>query len=300
MHLAYRQSIAAFEAWLRLLGYSSTSVYNFPRHVAECLGWLEGKGILELDGIGHEILEVYLQSLTSRENKRQKGGLSAAYLNKHIQALKLFGRYLKESGQGNMEVKLKAQKSSSKTITIIHKEAIDQLYKACGHELLGLRDKAMLGIYYGCGLRRNEGIQLNLRDVHLQNKMLYVRKGKNYKQRFVPISKAVAKDLALYLKKCRPKLQPLPREKAFFLSAQGTRLQGRSMAVRLDRLCKKANINQQISLHSLRHAIATHLLDAGMELQAISRFLGHSSLEATQIYTHPQRVGVAESAADGQ
>ena len=277
---------AAFKEWLRLLGYSATSVYYLPRHVGECLEWLEGKGIQQLDGLGNEVLEVYIKSLATRENKRLTGGLSPAYLNKHIQALKLFGRYLKESGQGSLEVKLQTKKAMSKAVTVMSKREIEKLYTACGNDLLGMRDKAMLGIYYGCGLRRNEGVQLNMRDVYLQGKMLYVRKAKNYKQRFVPLSGTVLNDLEVYLKKCRPRLKPLPREKAFFLSAQGTRLQGRSMAARLEKLAEKANISQQISLHSLRHAIATHLLDAGMGLQAISRFLGHSSLEATQIYTH--------------
>jgi integrase/recombinase XerD len=152
------------------------------------------------------------------------------------------------------------------------------------------RDRALLAVYYGCGLRRNEGVHLSLSDINFDRSVLHVRKGKNYKERLVPISKASLKYLQEYIYDHRSQLVRSSTIDALFLSQRGTRMQGQSLLVRLKSLQYKTNdltlLEKEIGLHTLRHSIATHLLTAGMKLESISRFLGHSSLESTQIYTH--------------
>ena len=151
------------------------------------------------------------------------------------------------------------------------------------------RDRAMLAIFYGCGLRRNEGVNVDLSDINFDRSILHVRKGKNNKERMVPISKASLKHLQGYIYDHRHQLIR-SKEEALFLSQQGKRMQGQSMLLRLKKLQYLTGdldlLNKEIGLHTLRHSIATHLLSAGMKLESISRFLGHSSLESTQIYTH--------------
>jgi len=147
----------------------------------------------------------------------------------------------------------------------------------------------MLAVFYGCGLRRNEGVQLDISDINFDRSMLHVRKGKNYKERLVPISKASLKHLQEYIYDYRPQLSQSKIE-AVFLSQRGFRISGQSLLLRLKSLqLLSGNLDLQskeIGLHTLRHSIATHLLSAGMKMESISRFLGHSSLESTQIYTH--------------
>lgn len=169
-----------------------------------------------------------------------------------------------------------------------------KLYAACQADELGIRDGAMLSIFYGCGLRRSEGIGLNVEDVMFAKNLLYVRSGKNYKERYVPISAQVKADLEAYLDQSRPRLEKENTAKentpAFLLSQMGRRIDGMSLAIRLKRLQgltgDKDLIANPLTLHILRHSVATHLLENGMKLRQIALFLGHSSLESTQIYTH--------------
>jgi site-specific recombinase XerD len=162
---------------------------------------------------------------------------------------------------------------------------IKALYNACEGDLLGMRDRAMLAVYYGCGLRRNEGINLDVNDVLISKNLLFVSKGKNYKERYVPMTESVKEDIMNYLDFARPMFLNRPAN-ALFLSYAGNRLITQSMATRLQKLKEKAGIEKEAGLHTLRHSIATHLLQSGMKLSQIKRFLGHSSMESTQIYTH--------------
>jgi integrase/recombinase XerD len=148
----------------------------------------------------------------------------------------------------------------------------------------------MLSILYGCGLRRNEAVSVDVGDINFDGSILLVRKGKNYKERFVPISKASLKYLQEYIYDHRPGLLRGQKAEALFLSLQCKRLNGQTMIVRLKHLQRQTEdkdlMEKEIGLHTLRHSIATHLLQAGMDIESIARFLGHSSLESTQIYTH--------------
>jgi integrase/recombinase XerD len=120
--------------------------------------------------------------------------------------------------------------------------------------------------------------------------VVHVRKGKNYKERFVPLSKAPLKYLQGYVYDHRPELLQGSKAEALFVSFCGKRMHGQTLILRLKYLQHQSEdadlIEKEIGLHTLRHSIATHLLQAGMKLEYIARFLGHSSLESTQIYTH--------------
>jgi integrase/recombinase XerD len=155
---------------------------------------------------------------------------------------------------------------------------------------LAIRDRAMLAVYYDCGLRRSEGQQLNYSDVHLDNRLLHVRKGKGNQQRFVPFSSSTKNHFESYLLDGRLQLQQSGKQDAFLLNKRGGRASGESMNERLKylvELSEDSSLKQTpVHLHILRHSIATHLLYQGMELEKVAQFLGHRSLESTQIYTH--------------
>ncbi len=117
-----------------------------------------------------------------------------------------------------------------------------------------------------------------------------MRNGKAYKQRIVPFNKTLSKHLQDYVYEGRTQLVKDKREDTFFISQRGLRMNGMSMALRLRLLQQRTdNIelqNKNVRLHVLRHSIATHFLQNGMTLEKIARFLGHASLESTQVYTH--------------
>jgi integrase/recombinase XerD len=177
---------------------------------------------------------------------------------------------------------LKGKRTNIKTfLTPIE---IKRLYEATTEDKLGLRDKAMLALYYGCGLRKNEGLSLNVNDILFEKELVLVRKGKGYKARYVPLTglnKTVIED---YLNYSRPYLLNGKKEEALLLNVNGKRL--KTPFERICKLKREAGIKKPVGLHTLRHSIATHLLQSGMKLEQIQRFLGHSSLESTQIYTH--------------
>ncbi len=288
----------SFKEWLDILGYAPSTVYQLPIHVREFFHYLETKGIVHITQITTPIIKTYYKALKQRSNQRQGGGLSNGYLNKHLQALYKFMEYLRQSGRMELAyLNLSREEKNSKTIHPLTIEEIQELYnttdKHAGdtkNEALAARDKAMLTIFYGCGLRRNEGFYMDLSDINFDTKVLHVRKGKNYKERFVPFNKRSSQILQEYVYDYRPYFQKSKGVESLFISMRGKRMGGQSLAIRLKLLQQRSDdivLNQKdINLHLLRHSIATHLLGAGMSLEKIANFLGHSSLESTQVYTH--------------
>jgi len=287
-----------FEEWLDILGYCATSVDHMPTLVREFLHFLESKNINQITQLQQKYYKEYFTYISSRTNLRRGGGLSNNYINKQIQALEKFYEYLVHKGvQSLPPVTLKQLKLEKGNVTVLKQEEIKEFYKATEkesdyhyQEAFNARDKAMLTIYYACGLRKSEGVGLTIDDINFDTRIIHVRKGKNYKERLVPFSKTSLKYLQEWVYDYRPTLIKSQKEGALFIGRIGNPMTGNSLYVRFKQLqqeIENPTIQQkEIGLHTLRHSIATHLLQNGMALQKIQRFLGHSSLESTQIYTH--------------
>jgi integrase/recombinase XerD len=286
----------SFKKWLDTLGYSSKTIYGLPIHVREFLHYLENNyADLKLKQLANTHVNAYYMHLQTRTNIRHKSGaLGSNSLNKHQQAIKLFFQYLRQSGRIILPaVELRNEASDTKEIEVLTELEIKELFDApfqmsykLGEEHIQQRDRAILVIFYGCGLRRNEAYHLNISDFCFDNKTLKVRKAKNYKQRLVPVHSSYMEILQEYIFDSRIKLTESKTEQAFFLSVRHTRMNDQSLAMRLKKMLEITGIEKRITLHTLRHSVATHLLQKGMKLEQIARFLGHSSLESTQIYTH--------------
>ena len=288
----------SFGEWLDILGYSHHSIYCLPNHVREFLHYQEQSGVHHIKQLEVTHIRAFYQQLKYRSNQRNGGGLSNAYLNKFLQALYKFADYLRQSGKILLPaLSIDWEADDTAEIVVLTADEIKLLYKATENYNIGTelepfnsRDRAMLSIFYSCGLRRNEGYHLNIPDINFDRRILRVRKGKNYKERLVPFNKINANYLQEYLYDWRPLIVKEKKEDAFFISQRGTRMDAQSMAMRLKILQQRTDDivlqEKNVRLHVLRHSIATHLLQNGMELEKIARFLGHSSLESTQIYTH--------------
>jgi len=280
----YVRHVAGFATWLRVLNFEPTSQRDMPGMLAQFLGFLEKAGCSTTQKITEAHIKDYLQALAERPNRRHPALLSQNYLRKYLQVVRKFARYLAESGQDSFEVLIKITGSRAPVKGILTRNEVDRLYEATTSDALGLRDRGMLALYYGCGLRKNEGLAVNIQDVLLEKELLYVRKGKGYRERYVPLAGRSKADLEDYLTYGRPHLASVPKEDALLVSRGGKRL--RAPSERLRGLRAAAGIAKPFGLHTLRHSIATHLLASGMKLEQIQRFLGHTSLESTQIYTH--------------
>lgn len=285
----------SFTDWMSTLGYNDLTVARSKNCLDEFFAFLEQHTITSLKDLDSVFVEKYLAHLHTRPNLIKGGSLSLPYINKHITALRTFTRYLHLSGQSDLVIKPKILKTHE-SATYLTREEIQALYKAASDQgnLYSQRDTAMLGIFYGCGLRASEGQALNISDLSFEKSLLFVRKGKNYTQRYVPVNRQVINDLRAYITGLRKSLCTSDSQ-ALLLSRKGGRWSTQGMYHRLQWIKNRTNIRRlqekTFGMHILRHSIATHLLQQGMKLGAISRFLGHKSLETTQKYTHPAHEG---------
>ena len=299
----------SFKQWLDTLGYAAKTVYGMPLRLRELFNWLEKRGITKITQINSDHIKAFYKHTKQRSNTRFDGGLSNGSINNQRRMLHLFTDYLRQTGRFEIPYitinSLKDRKEKLNTLTI---DEVKQLFEAThlpdgSHwdTEIAIRDRALLAVFYGCGLRRKEARCLDLDDINLDKAILHVRNGKGNKERFVPINKNNIRYLEDYIYNARPlfiesrhSVNRIPREKkhepALFISIQSQRINDMSMNNRIRALVQKTKnpliIEKNPSLHTLRHSIATHLLKNGMKLESIANFLGHSSLESTQIYTH--------------
>ena len=292
---SYKLFVANYKEWLDILGYAESTVYALPNHLQEFFYYLEQNHIKNINQITTKTVKEYYSYLQQRANETRNGGLSKSYLNKHQQALKKFKEYLQNHNYKGFNLHLKSERNpTEEKLNILTQSEIKELFSATKYShsesRFRLRDKAILTILYSCGLRRTEAVSLDISDVFFDKERILVRKGKNYKERFVPINRKNAEILEDYIFEGRPEFYNSKDSEALFVSKQGNRLNGMSFANRLKAIVQATNnkniVEKQITLHILRHSIATHLLQQEVPLESIKTFLGHSSLESTQIYTH--------------
>ncbi len=221
----------------------------------------------------------YFEYLTTRKNKRRSGTLSQNTINHHLFALhQLFDYLLRANYENALPIVPKYLRSEETERSVITIEEVKELYKYCENE----QETAILSVAYGAGLRRSEIEALNIRDVLLRDAIVIVQNGKNSKRREVPLSDKVVKDLKDYLHNYRT-LKSKDR-RAFFVNSIGMRMRGDTFNRRVQAIASRTAIDQQITLHTLRRSIATHLADNGAGIYFIQEFLGHSLIDTSHLY----------------
>jgi site-specific recombinase XerD len=289
--MSYQRYTESFKEWLQVINCSQSSIERMPRQLQEFFEWLETNQVNSLEQVTrHQVNEFYNFLKYERKNQFTDTFLKPQTLNSFIRCLKLFAHYLEETQQGYLPVTLLYEKGEAPIRQILTTEEVQQLYQSTSEDHYGIRERAILSLYYGCGLRSSEGIALNLEDVLLDQQLIYVRKGKGYKERYVPFIENQKEDFEHYLKQSRPKLIIDRTEQAFFIGHKGKRISYGILLKTLKRLQQRTGNEtlkeKVIGLHALRHSIATHLMQRGMKFDYISQFLGHGLLSSTQVYTH--------------
>ena len=302
----YKYLEQSFKEWLDVLGYAQRTVNGSPLQLREMLHHLEQKNITHITQIKSRHIYDFIKHLQTRENRMYGGGLSTSSINSYITSINLFAQYVNQTGKHVLDIITKRLNNEVNERIILTQEEIKILYESSYEPhptfnslAMGQRDRAIIGIFYGCGLRKDEGSRLNLNDIDLIKRLVFVKKAKGNKQRYVPIATKHCEDIRAYIEEGRYwflqdnrsawhtrkglKKQSTDDE-AFFLNMEGKRMQ--SFYQRLEYLKKKSGLEKHFSTHNLRHSIATHLLQSGMPIEEIAKFLGHSSLESTQLYTH--------------
>ncbi len=290
----YQDLQKKYSLYLERVGYNHNTQKMLPSMTREFFYYLEQRSVESLSEVTPKEITEYYHYLKTRPSSRGPGTLSQSMQHMHLWGLRTLFSYLLAEGKISMDPfsTLSFPSPQKKEREVLSRKEIEQLYNACESN----KDKALLGLFYGCGLRRNEVEALNVKDISFKGRLVYVRSGKGKRRRVVPVPERVITDLKEYYYQERvhvlhkQKATAAESQSAFILNVIGSRMLGQSLWRRLRYLVLKAEIDhpERVTLHNLRHSIATHLLDGGLSVEQVRDFLGHTNLESTQGYT---RVG---------
>lgn len=284
--------------WLKVLGFSEATQGICKNAIQLFFEWLKDKNLSHIIQLENHHITAYFDYLQQRKNRRRAGGLSHSYLNKQFDGVDKFLQFLHQNNCPKTlpPTNFRIRKSQMEKVYPIEpfsqseiKALIAQIPQSCEHlktyeqkERKQQQLNLLFALYYGCGLRRSEGLKLNAKDIDFDNKTLFVRQGKGYKDRIIPLSGNIYNALKQYVYNFR-NLHSTGHDRLFINPAETLVY----WLKELQQSCESEAIkDKRLTLHILRHSIATHLLQNGMSIENIALFLGHSSLTSTQIYTH--------------
>ncbi|QOW10081.1 hypothetical protein Q73A0000_06755 [Kaistella flava (ex Peng et al. 2021)] len=263
------EDLYIFRKELQNLGYCETVVNTYPKEIKRFLNYSKKEKI----SITSEDVLNYFEVLKTTKSRVTKMDLSQSAIAGKMRSIRMYFDYLQRTGAiktSPYQLKIKSPKYEERKI--FSPEEIKKLYeKSSPLQLI------ILHLCYGCGLRRNEASELNIKDIDLENCLMYIKKGKGKKRRVIPFTKQVKEDLKFFTS--IEKKKGNKTEKLINITSE-------RIYIEFKYLLKKTGLNNQgFTLHCLRHTIATQLLNQGMELEKVRDFLGHECLGTTQIYT---------------
>lgn len=263
--------------------YSDLTIKAYTDDIAHFTSFLSETGDNDLLKIELLDARVYLSHLTDEQYTRTS-------ISRKISSLRAFYQYLMNHAfiSENPFSYLHLKKSGLRLPNFFYSEEIELLFEAAsGNELLDYRDKAILEILYGTGIRVSECQSIRLEDIDLDLGVMLVL-GKGNRERYVPFGEYAKYALEDYMEYCRtPLMNQYQKEHEYLLISQyGDHISVSGIQYALNQLVKKTSLTSNIHPHKLRHSFATHLLDNGADMRTVQELLGHKSLSSTQIYTH--------------
>jgi len=294
VNAAYQKLAQTFYEYQKRLGYVPNSYKARFNYLNEFLSWLETNGNTQIESVTAQEVQNYYHYISERPSKKDGGILSQKTTHSHLRIVRdLFELLLQQNKitiNPTSTLKFPYPKDIINPRNVVTQEEIIQLYEVCNTA----QERAILSLAYGCGLRASELENCNIEDIKLKEKILIVPKGKGNKRRIIPMSNGVIKDLSNYYYNEREILTKgrdyKPNSTAFMLHSRGGRMHDDTYNKYLKTIIEKTENEtlkeKQITIHCLRHSIATHLLEQGIAVEQVRLFLGHSQLETTQIYTH--------------
>jgi len=262
---------------IKTSGRSSSTLNNYGRHIAQMA--------LHLDCLPTELdddqIEDYLYLLQQQHNTP-----SESYFKHTVFGLRFL---FKLEGCNDKRVALPAIKHAHKLPVVLSREEMKALLKAPAL----LKHRILLGLLYDCGLRCQEVRTLQLKDIDLNRRMLHIRQSKGKKDRYVPMGNVLADGIKKYIESACPVLWLFNGKGNVIDGRKGgdfdSRYSQRGVQWAVTEAVKQACINKDVSVHTLRHTYATHLLEEGTDIMTIQKLLGHESIETTMIYLHVAR-----------
>jgi len=295
MNSHFTAILKEYACWFDTLGYNVKTQKRYKGIIRQFFNYLKTSDIKHISQLNHKHIKTYFNYVQTIKSRKTNETYSITHLNDIFFSVDTLCRFLHDMQMSNtptpLNYRIKADEQQYiESIIPLTVEEIRQLRQAIpltyANRSFELREKRhqelqlIFALCYGCALRRTEAYQLTADNIDFDRKTLFVRQGKNYKDRIVPMSKNVCQTLKDYIYNFRN-----------FLKLNHNRLLIHSLSDLHKSLKQVQQVNnnkpnKRLSFHVLRHSIATHLLQNGMSIEAIAKFLGHSSLRSTQIYTH--------------
>lgn len=265
-------------------GNSRNTVESYGRDLKTLAEFLAGRGVARPQDADRKLLRDFVFTL-------KELGLSPASIRRHVSAVRTYYRFL--AGEGDLtddpSDRLETPKRGRKLPdTLSVDECVRLMESQLPADRMAWRDRVLLELLYGAGLRVSEAVGLSIQDLLLNEHLVRVF-GKGSKQRLVPIGGKVAGAAAIYLRQYRPDLDKGNSKDRLILNSRGRPLSRVGAWQIVKKSADLAGITKRVTPHTLRHSFATHLLEGGADLRAVQEMLGHADLATTQIYTHVDR-----------
>ncbi len=273
--------VAAYRTYLaEEKNASANTLSSYMRDINQFQFWLEENGLFDMKKVRKVIIGEYLEYL-------ERKGKSPATITRCTASIKSFFAFMMQKGynKSNPARTIVAAKVERKVPEILTSKEVD-LFLAqpqCVDEK-GYRDHAMLEVLYATGIRVSELMSLNVEDINLA--LGVVRCRSKDRERIIPLYPTAIKAVQDYLKNIRPRIVSDVAEQALFVNMNGERMSRQGFWKIIKYYQEKAEIQKDITPHTLRHSFAVHLLQNGADLRSIQAMLGHADISSTQIYTH--------------
>jgi len=277
--------VEAFQDFLALeSGSSPHTVVSYTHDVRRLASYAWSRGHSTPEAVTPRLVREFVYYLKDL-------GLSPASIRRQISTVRTYYRFLVGEGRAAADPsdRLELPKAWRRLPEVLSHDEVEALLSApTPDERLGWRDRALIEMAYGAGVRVSELVGLDVTDVWYDDALVRVL-GKGAKERLVPVGRRALGATALYAREIRPELDRGCSGGKLFLNARGTPLSRVGAWGIIKRCARRAGIEKRVSPHTLRHTFATHLLEGGADLRAVQEMLGHADLSTTQIYTHVDR-----------
>ena len=281
-------SLELFRDFLTLeQGASPRTVEAYERDLARLATYAWAKGAKNVHELTPAILRSYMYHLKDL-------GLAPASIRRNVSAARTASSSLSHPGRPRHARPERTARNAvtslaRSSLTVLTVDEVVSLLEAPSlDEPLAFRDRAMLELAYGAGLRVSEWISVGMKDVLFEESVVRIF-GKGSKERLVPVGRKAIGAIAIYTRELRPKLERGAGQGTLFLNARGEPLSRMGAWKILRKYVEQVGITKHVSPHTLRHSFATHLLEGGADLRAVQEMLGHADISTTQIYTHIDR-----------
>lgn len=273
-------------------GASPHTLAAYRHDLSEYASYLESRSVRDPDGVSRDDVTAFISTLRAR-------GLAASSVERKVAALKGFHKFLVREGvtSNHPTARIPLPKSPELLPDVISMDDAERLLaQPFPDGPVGLRDRALLEVLYGCGIRASEATALDTGGFDSDAGLLRVF-GKGSKERLVPVGQMASLALDAYLKVGRPHLRSRRSvrgdDAALFLNTRGGRLSRKSVFTIVRTYGSRVGL-EGLHPHTLRHSFATHLLEGGADLRALQEILGHADIATTQVYTHVDQRHIRE------